>query len=718
MPDFQLTTSYHVVLLLLAAITAALLAVFAYRYTIPPVSRPVRTALMSVRGLALFLLFLLLGEPLLSLISHRTEEPVLAILIDQSRSMTIRDKTGNRKELLLSAVNSPALNGARDNSELLYGVFDTKLHLLQSYADDSVSFKGEGTDIGGALKQLKERTADRNIQGVLLITDGNATAGPSPLFEADEAGVPVFTVGIGDTSEPHDVMVQKVLANTISYVGNKIPVNATVKSSGMRNERVEVTLLEGGRSLDRKTVQLEPGTREYDVPLSYVPDADGTRKITVEVSQVPDEVSTQNNRTSFYMKVLRSKMRVVLLAGAPGPDVAAIRRALEDDSNIEVKTFVERGNGQFYDGVLSDQELREAECMVLVGYPGSSTSASVLRAVAGAAGGGKGILFVLSRTTDLRKLQVLQASLPFTVPPSAGEETQTFLSIAENQRTNPIVRLSSSPDVWNKLPPSFTLADRFRAKPEAVVLAGARAVSSPDAEPLILSRNVNRSKSLAILCYGVWRWKSYSDGIPGAERLLENLFSNSVRWLVTRDDEKPVQVRPLKELFGGSEPVEFTAQVYDENYRPVDDAEVSLSVTQQGQSSQLTLTPLGNGRFEGAFDPLPEGDYTYSALAIAGGHNLGEERGSFSVGGLNVEFMETRVNKHLLQQLAARTGGRYLERTDLGQLPQLLASLPGFRAKDVSLARQFELWNATWMLGIVTVLFSLEWFLRKKYGLL
>jgi len=272
--------------------------------------------------------------------------------------------------------------------------------------------------------------------------------------------------------------------------------------------------------------------------------------------------------------------------------------------------------------------------------------------------------------------------------------------------------------VWSKLPPSFTLDEPFRAKPEDIVLATARVQSSTSTEPLMLSRNVNRSKSLAILCYGLWRWKSYSEGIPGAERMLENLFSNSIRWLVTRDDEKPVQVRPSKEIFAGSDPVEFTAQVYDENYRPIDDAEVSLSVAQKGQASQLTLTPLGNGRFEGAFDPLPEGDYTYTARATAGGRQLSEEHGSFSVGGLNVEFQETRANKLLLQQIAARTGGRYLESDELQRLPQELSALPNFRSRDVSVARQFELWNRTWMLAVVVALFAVEWFLRKKYGML
>jgi hypothetical protein len=718
MPDLHLTSTYHIVLLLLTGLGAGALAILEYRFTVPPVSRVVRTALMVLRGLGLFLLFLLIGEPLLSLVYHRFERPVLAVLIDQSRSMTIQDKTGDRKASLLNTLQSPAFRNAEDKSDLLYGVFDTKLHLLKSFVNDSVSFKGDGTDIGGALKQLKEQTSERNLQGILLITDGNVTSGSSPLFEAEEAGLPVFAVGIGDTSEPHDVAVRRVLANTITYVGNKVPVNATLKSSGMNNERVEVTLVDGGKTLDHKTLLLEPGTREYEVPLSFVPDADGMRKLTVEVSQLPGEVSAQNNRSSFYVKVLKSKMRVVMIAGAPSADVAAIRRALQDDSNVDVKTFIDRGDGQFYEGVLADQELRAAECILLVGYPGPKSPASVLQSLAAAAGSGKGVMFVLSRTTDLRKLQMLQAFLPFNVPARTGEETQTFLAVSESQRNNPILRVSSSLDVWSKLPPSFILDEPFRAKPEDILLVTARAQVSTSPEPLILSRNVNRSKSVAILCYGLWRWKSYSEGIPGAERILENLFSNSVRWLVTRDDEKPVQVRPSKEIFAGTDPVEFTAQVYDENYRPIDDAEVSLSVTRKGQVSQLTLTPLGNGRFEGAFDPLPEGDYTYTARATAGGRQLSEEHGSFSVGGLNVEFQETRANKLLLQQIAARTGGHYFESNELQRLPQDLSSLPGFRSRDVSVARQFELWNRTWMLGVVVALFAVEWFLRKKFGML
>jgi hypothetical protein len=115
---------------------------------------------------------------------------------------------------------------------------------------------------------------------------------------------------------------------------------------------------------------------------------------------------------------------------------------------------------------------------------------------------------------------------------------------------------------------------------------------------------------------------------------------------------------------------------------------------------------------------LPEGDYTYSARALAGGKELAQEKGSFSVGGLNAEFLETRLNRLLLEQLAARTGGKYYEPQELSRLSADLAQMPNFRPRDVILARQFELWNKRWMMVVLVALFSIEWFLRKRNGML
>lgn len=720
MPEIHLSSAFNVLLIAAAGGAALTVSLLVYRFTVPPISRFAKTVLIALRTLGLFFLFLLIGEPILSLLRRTTEPPVIALLVDNSKSMTIRDKTGDRKAQFLTVLQATTIQRLNTLGTIRPIVFDAKAKTLEKFFVDSLTLAGDATDIAAALKAAKHSAVTRNVQAIVLLTDGNSTVGTSPIYEAEEIGLPIFTIGIGDTSEQQDVLVRKVLTNAITYVGNRVPVNVTVKSSGYSNGRVEVTMHEGGAVLDRRTVSLQPEVREYAVPLSFTPTKEGMQKFSVEVSQLPGEVSYQNNRSAFFTKVLKSKMRVVLVAGASSPDVAFLRRALENDKNVEVRSFIERKDGQFYEGALSANALQEADCIVLVGFPAASSSSSALALIFNAASAGKGMLFVASRTMDIEKLRQLESALPFSIQRPGQDEDQVFMAILEPQKNNPLVKLSSlaTGEVWSQLPPVFRLSGGFRAKPEADVIGQTRIQSVVTADPLLLSRNVNRKKSVAFLGYGLWRWKMLSGGIAGAEYLLDEFMSNSVRWLTTREDERPVRVTPVKEVFAGQDAIEFTAQVYDEKYTPIENAEVLVTVARVSGGNQTTLTSLGNGRYEGALDPMQEGDYTFTAAVNVGGKQIAGDKGTFSVGGLNVEFQETRMNKLLLQQLAARTGGNYYDANVLENLPRDIAALPRFKPRAVTHAGEIELWNIGWMMALMITLFALEWFIRKRNGML
>ncbi len=726
MSSVHLSLSSPTILVILASGLAITISLFAYRYTVPPVARSVRFILAGLRMLGLFLLFFLIGEPLLSLIRRNIEPPVVAVLIDNSRSMTIKDRNGDRQKILTEVLQSSSLKRLSDIGDAHYGLFNGTLHFLDSFSLDSLTLSGDATDIATALKKVKEAAGTTNIQSILLISDGNVTAGASPLYEAEEVGLPIFTVGIGDTSEQKDVLIRKIITNAITYVGNRVPVHVTVKSSGYAGEHVEVTLRDGGTTLDRKMITLQEGTREYQIPLAFVPDKEGVHKYTVEVSSLPGELTSQNNRMSFFTKVLKSKMRLLLIAGAPNPDVTFVRRALESDKNIEAKIFIERGQGQFYEGSLSSKVLDESDCLFLIGFPGATSSSSALTAIVDAANTGKGIFFMMSRTVDLGKLQILEPVLPvsFQASPERGaaDEFQAFLTIPDAEQNNPIIKLpNTSTEIWSKLAPIFKLQIPVRPKPEADVIGQTRlhpALSGTSADPFFVSRNVNRKKSLALLGYGIWRWKMLSADVPGADVVLEGFLSNAVRWLTTREEDRQVRVQPVKETFAGREPIEFTAQVYDEKFTPIDDAQITITMMHKGQKYDLTLTPLGSGQYTGSLELLPEGDYKFTATVSLNGKKLAEESGSFSVGGLNAEFLETRMNKPLLQQLAAQTGGKYYDANSLETLPKDIAALTNFKPREIVRAHEIELWNYTWSLTIVVALFAFEWFLRKRNGML
>ena len=88
------------------------------------------------------------------------------------------------------------------------------------------------------------------------------------------------------------------------------------------------------------------------------------------------------------------------------------------------------------------------------------------------------------------------------------------------------------------------------------------------------------------------------------------------------------------------------------------------------------------------------------------------------MGGLNLEFLDTRMNVGLLRQLASRTGGRYFTAGGAGALRGALDSLPGLTPREERRTEAIE--PAHWhvALGFLVFLFAAEWALRKRSGML
>ena len=200
--------------------------------------------------------------------------------------------------------------------------------------------------------------------------------------------------------------------------------------------------------------------------------------------------------------------------------------------------------------------------------------------------------------------------------------------------------------------------------------------------------------------------------------LLETFLGNCVRWLTTRDDDRRVKIAPVKESFTSQEAAEFSGQVYDESMQPVDNAVVTLSVKRGNETNDVTMNAVGHGQYEGRLEGLQEGDYQYRGIARAGSTVLGQDAGTFSIGGLNIEFQNTRTNALLLRQIAQRTGGSYLEPDQVDRLPGAIRSLASAQPREVVHASEYELWNIQWSLLVIVLLFSLEWLLRKRSGML
>lgn len=715
-------------LFILLGLIFIFLTVLFYKYTIPPLPALRRLFLSVVRSFALTLLLFVIFEPIISFINIENKQPTVAVLLDNSQSMTISEKSAQQITELRKILDSRVIENNLNETGLTYYTFSSRSKKLKEYFSGAVDYSGEVTDIAAALKSVKEDSKNENLQAVVLISDGNYNQGKNPIYTAEDLNVPVYTIGVGDTSEQRDVLIAKVQTNNIAYAQTRIPVDVTVKWSGCSGENVEVVLSEGKNIIEKKLINLNSGGAEARIRLIYEAQEEGTKKITVNVSNITGELTEKNNYKSVFIKVLKSKLKVLILGGSPSADLTAVKQALDEDQHIESLSFVQKKQGEFYsykmlDGkekAFSQSSLDSADCLVMINFPTVITSKDILEQIKKTISDQrKSVFFICGKDVDFTRLRSIEEYLPFNWTNVNSNELFVFAAIHEKNKNHPLLNIESAAtyEGWNQLPPIFKTQTQFRSKIESDVLATIKIQNIQIDEPLILTRNINRYKSAAITGYGLWRWRLLAQGNSYTERLYASFLTHTIKWLTTKEDEKRVRVVPVREVFTTTDPIEFTAQVYDERYQQLDDAEVNVSIEREKDLTKFILESVGNGRYEGAITNLSEGDYVYSANAVTKGRIVGEDRGKFSVGKMNIEYLDTKLNKQLLEQVAYKTGGVYADIENVDKIIKELLSKK-YEMQEITTITKVQIWNWEYIALLIVFLLSIEWFIRKRNGML
>ncbi len=735
----------------IALIAALALSIWTYQRTVPRTTAGRRRLLIALRAIGLTLVFFVIFQPILTLIKTQEQLPTIAVLLDNSRSMLLpqsaTDTSVNRLTAMKKNISEifPADLQQKQNSATVTLFSETAQPLDSSLARSMAIVKGDGavTDLSGAIHSLQELQKTRNIGAVVLYSDGAYTAGANPLYAAEQLGVPIYSVGLGDSSERRDVSIGSLFTNELATVGVPQPIDLTIHSVGMTDgEHITVSLYAENEKLGEEQLTVHSGN--YDIPLSYSyqPKEAGVVKITAKITNVEGaQATTSNDLQLKYITVLKNTFKIVLFAGAPSSDVSFIKDHFSARKEVELVTYIQKQGAEFYEGAPTYDKVRGADLVILVGFPiASSSSESVALVKRLVSSEGHSLLFVPSRSLDLAKLKTIEDALPFTINGGiySTNELNVSASVSTDNITNPILRadkeLTAAPK-WEALAPLVKTETHFAPKPESHVLAEATLQGVKIGEPLLLSRTVGKARQIAFTGYGLWKWKLTSFGREQAfaslsrtkdtsvlsMSALDLFLGNATRWLVSRDDNKRVRIEPTQRLYDAGERIEFTAQVYDESFQPLDQAIVSATITGGALKSplQITLEPRSNGRYSTTLPQgLAAGDYTFTGTATLDSKTLGSDGGRFNVGAYSIEFAEPRMRSDLLRQLSARTGGKFYTPATNASMIQDIKSLSSFAPKKIEERSELEARTSWYILALAILLFSTEWFLRKRLGML
>lgn len=714
----SLSLSANFFMILIALVVSIGIALISYYRVFVPDGRRKLIFLFILRTIAIFIIFLLISEPILTFILKSTNPPSVAILIDNSKSMGIKDRIGDRKKLVKEIAEK--LKQIEIPGDKRFFIFSRDAEEKKNFNPESLSFSGGVTNIAEALRKVQEISAQENIKAIVLVSDGVYNAGENPVYFSEKLGMPVFTIGVGDSNVQKDLKVVDVLTNEIAYAGLETPVIVRVESSELGGNDVILSLYDEKGEVARTKISLGTGINEYVVNLKFIPKEEGIKKFTVKVQHLPGEVTYQNNQKSFYIKVLKGKHKILFVSGAPSPDLAFIKRVISENKNYEVVSYTEKRGVEFIEGNFDFKKAETADAIVFVGYPVKTSDIDIINKLKNVIESqNKPFLFVMSRTVEFNKLRLLSEILPFKFSRLFGDEDIVNLIITEDGRNHAIMDLKDKNYVWNILPPIFKLRGSFSPSAGSIVLAKARYQNVESDEPLIIANQLDGRKSVAILCYGIWRWKLMTAPNKEFEGIFESFVNNLVRWLIAPVEEEFVKFKIAKDFFTEDEKIEFSAQVYSEDYSPISEAEVRVKILNQLDEEvirEIKLEQISPGVYSGGVY-LSKGDYRYEVnVSSRSGKVLKNFVGRFTVGEAEIEYLNTRMDSKLLREIASKTGGVFLNSEEIDTLGKLIVSIPDFKPAIVEKKKEYILWSRLEPLVIVIILLSVEWFMRKRLG--
>ncbi len=726
MNSFNLGINGSWIFVILLALIIIGLSIYYYRFTVPQLSRWKKILLTTLRASSLALLMFILFEPIFTSIFGDVIKPKIAVFIDNSLSSGIKDAKIDRNKQIKDVIEATGI--LKEDPELLSTyLFDRDIFEVINFNKDSLKLNGQATDISKVIRRLIPNN-DKNYRAGILISDGSFNTGNNPLYDVTVLDKPIYTIGIGDSSIVKDISVESILANEIAYLGDEVPINVAIKTSGYSSGVINVNLYENNKLIGTKELQISSNNQDFNPSFEYKPTTEGDHKITAKIKAFDDEITNKNNNNSDYIKVLKNKRKIVVFAGSPSPDLSFIGNILKLEKNVEIKTYTQKSGAEFYGDSPNQIALTEAEMFFLIGFPISSTPDGIIQMLKNELSNGKPVFFVSSSAINYSKLAQLEPYLPFTTISGNANEFIVAPDFSVSASSHPLLRISGSDkdlDLWNTLPPIIKTEHFVTIKQESEKIAGSKINNVPLKDPLILSRVFQNQKSIAILASGIFRWKlmgyaqEVSKGNTSAPDLFTTFIQNSIRWLSVDRQNKNITIKTTKKQYTSGEKVGVTAQIYDASYIPIEDATVKVKLnSDKGIKRDIVLNSIGNGRYYTDVEGLGEGEYSFNGEVFKGSLKIGSDAGRFSVGEIVLEYQNLSMNAQLLRDLAEQSGGKFYMPNNSSNIIKDIKANKKFKERSITIRKEFALWNLWWILGLVILLLAAEWALRKRYGLI
>lgn len=705
---FQSALPVFWVIILVAG--ALFLSWWTYR-RIDGLSRPWRWTLTGLRATAFLLLLALLLNPVLT-IQEELKTPVrIALMLDNSQSTTIEkgDYGGEAHYSNLMDRLTPERSGEYEHLEWTFYGFDDGLFPVDSPSE--LNLEGTRTDIERALTDFMD-LEDRH-ESVVLVTDGIVTSGRDPSATANQVPVPVYTIGIGDTTQLNDLVVQRVMHNPTASLNSNMRIQASILNDGFPDQDIPVQLRQDGNVLEEISMRSSEERSVQQVVFELGLEEEGVQQYQIHIPRIPGEWTTENNTQWLSVDVRDDRIRILHLAFEIHPDISGIRQYLQEDQQIFMENRTWITDDRYVEGALPDRP-DTLDLVIFHGFPHRDLEESHARQIAERYAS-NALLIISTPGQDVSRLSAFfQGQLPIRYQADGYSWQDVQVRLSESQINHAILDFGMPEEL--RMP---TVRGGIRdadGAPGANVLLYTSYRDNPTNTPFLAVRTAGDRNIAHLNGFHFFRWALSSR--QDSQEFWYNLLNNTVKWTASSPDDKLLDLRPAAPVFQRGESVVINGFLRNETGEPEENAVINISIESEGlEDRRYVMSNEGEGRYEVEVGNLPQGSYIFTGTASRRDREVDSRSGQFTVGGINRELFSTVRNDELLAFIATASGGRYLPHDRSGEVFEHLKEDIGLEQRVQTTIETVALHRHPIWFILLVILLTVEWSIRKYRSL-
>jgi uncharacterized membrane protein len=732
----------------------ALFAAFIFIYLISNIYTSARSKAISIalKSVALILLCIPLLEPTLLMPDIVPNENFLAVLVDDSASMTIKDgqfgetRQDDAKHILLNEENG-LISDLEENFKVRYYSFGDEVTRIDSI--EYLTGDGDETNLATALQRVLSDFKGLPLTGVVVLTDGGDNSKDNPQSMVDEfrsRDIPLHILGLGSETFEQERELLDVSYSKGLKKGSGAEISIKTRSWITEEEPAKISIYKGDKLVHSETRILKGESKTDNITFFFEPEDEDAIEYTLQLESLSNEINTDNNAINLLIDTRKDSVRVLYFEGHLRSDFKFIKRALEDDQVVEFTSLARPGANKFYrQGVKSADELRG-------GFPKSQEELFKYKAIIFGdieaayftleqlemielfvKNRGGGFLMLGAKNSfaegdywntpiddllpviiDPSRKQIIKAD--FYSPEITAEEDMIKFQPTRAGLEHVILKLApdfgTNRDMWDQMPKLTHLNLFGGVKPGATVLAEKPSDSGGSAEPILSIQRYGKGRSAALATASTWRWQLLREA---KDTRHERFWRQLVRWMVSSSPNN-VNINLDDNLYSPGDEVSIRTNVFDEDFVPLDFIQVDGTITDPfGSVSEISFRPdlSEDGEYLSSYIPQDQGVYEINVEAIRDGQVIGKHYQSFLSRTSKEEFFNATLKRKFLENLVEANDGVYYAADELESIPVNVQT----RKTSTSVFRNEYLWDMPLLFILALIILSIEWIYRRRKGL-